>query len=127
MVKKRHPKFLISPHSLWFCEKRNLQLGLNESLELLLDSVHIDAGRDPRRAVCPALGESKILGHDTVVDGVNARLLELLGEGDELGGVVELAALDETTGPGKDGSDGVGGGLLALLVLAPVAGDGAVG
>ena len=33
----------------------------------------------------------------------------------------------ETSGPGENTGDGVGGGFFAFLVLAVVAGDGAVG
>jgi hypothetical protein len=36
---------------------------------------------------------------------------------DELGVVVELAAVDEAASPGEDRGDGVRGGLAALLVL----------
>src|SRR5581483_10746570 len=43
-----------------------------------------------------------------------------------IGRAVEGAAELEPAGPGKDRGDRVGRGLLALLVLAVVAGDGAV-
>ena len=40
---------------------------------------------------------------------------------------VQLAPPLQTAGPGEDGGDGVGGGLLPLQVLVVVPGDGAVG
>lgn len=107
-------------------------LGLELLLEALfqpsLNGGHVFAGSDVILAGSLAASESKILGHDTVnVDGVNAGLLQSLSEGNDFGGIVELAALDKTTGPGEYGGNGVSGGLTALLVLAIVAGDGAVG
>ena len=57
---------------------------------------------------------------------MDARLLERLGELDDLGRAVELAALGEAAGPGEDGGDGVGGGGVSFLVLAVVARDGAM-
>jgi hypothetical protein len=117
-IKKRLPYIL---------PKNPLQLSLNQSLKLLLNGIHVSLGGDPRSTVGTSARKSEVLGHDTVVDGVDTGLLESLGELDELGGVVELSTLDKTTGPGEDGSNGVGGGLLTSLVLAPVAGDGSVG
>ena len=40
---------------------------------------------------------------------------------------VELGSVGQTPGPGVDGGDGVGGGLLSALVLPVVSGHGAVG
>jgi hypothetical protein len=45
----------------------------------------------------------------------------------ELGVAVQLGAVGEAAGPGEDRGDRVGRGFLALLVLAVVAGHGAVG
>lgn len=106
-----------------------LQLALGKAvLQAALDGVEVLGGGDVVLATGLAAGQGQILGHDAVdVDGVNAGALEGLGKGDDVGGLVELTALDEAAGPGKDGGDGVGRGLLALLVLAVVAGDGAVG
>lgn len=104
-----------------------LKLALQLAPQSLLNGVHEHGCRDPRVAIALALRKREVLGHDTSLNGVDARGLEGFSEGGDLGGVVELAALDKTTGPGKDGGDGVGGGLLAALVLAPVAGDCAVG
>ena len=52
---------------------------------------------------------------------------EAAGKLDQLGGLVELAALAQGAGPGKDRGHGVGRGGLALEVLVVVALDGAVG
>lgn len=107
---------------------RHLQLLLDDLLHAALDSVEVLVGGDIVLTASLAASKGKILGHDAInIDGVNAGLLEALGEGDNLGLVVELATLDETTGPGEDGGNGVGGGLVALLVLTVVASDGAVG
>lgn len=117
------------------CEKKkvvcvfpNLQLGLENVLHATLDGVEVLGGGDIVGASRLAAGEGQVLGHDAVlIDSVDAGLLEGLGKGDNLGGVVELAALNETTGPGEDGGDGVGRRLVALLVLTVVTSDGAVG
>ena len=71
--------------------------------------------------------EREVLGHVAGFDGVDADLLQRLGELRELGVVVELGAVGEAAGPGEDRGDRVGRGLLALLVLAVVAGHRAVG
>ena len=106
----------------------DLELLLEGALETALDGGHVLRGGDPVITAGLAAGKGEILGHDAIdIDGVNAGLLESLSEGNELRGFVELATLDETTGPGEDGGNGVGGGLVALLVLAVVAGDGTVG
>jgi hypothetical protein len=60
-------------------------------------------------------------------DRLHADLLQRVGECHQrVGVVVELGAVLEPAGPGEDRGDGVGRGLLALLVLAVVARDGAV-
>jgi len=107
---------------------RRLQLLLESLLEAALDSVKVLVGGGIVLALRLASGKGKILGHDTVnVDSVNASLLKALSEGNNIGSVVELSTLDETTGPGEDGGNGVGGGLVTLLVLTVVASDSAVG
>ena len=45
----------------------------------------------------------------------------------QLGKVVQLGPVEETSGPGEDGGDGVGGGLSSLLVNSVVPGDCSVG
>jgi hypothetical protein len=107
---------------------RHLQLLLQAGLQPPLNGIEVLVRCDPASPVLLSARKSEILGHDAInIDGVNASLLELLGEDDELGGVVELTTLGETLCPGVDGGDGVGGGLAALLVLAEVAGNGAMG
>lgn len=109
-------------------ERKNSQLLLQRSLQPPLNSIQILIRSDIVRSASLAARQRQILGHDAIdIDGVDAGLFEALGKGHQLGGVVELAALDEAAGPGEDGGDGVGGRLAALLVLAVVAGDGAVG
>lgn len=105
-----------------------LQAGLQVGTESALDSSHVLAGGDPRLTLLAAASKSKILGHDALlVDDVDTGELELLGELNDIGGPIERTTLDKTTSPGENGSNGVGRGLAALLVLAVVAGDGAVG
>lgn len=105
-----------------------LQAGLQVGTESALDSSHVLAGGDPRLTILAATGKSKILGHDAlVVDNVDTGALELLGELDDIGGLIKGTTLNKTTGPGEDGSNGVGRGLAALLVFTVVASDGAVG
>ena len=70
--------------------------------------------------------QGEVLGHLTVLDGLDADLLERLGEPGHLGGAVELAAVLEPAGPRVDRRDRVGRGRLALLVLAEVPGHRAV-
>lgn len=70
--------------------------------------------------------KSEILGHVASLDGLNASLLELLGESSELGVVVQLSTVGKTLSPGKDGGDGVGGGLLTSLVVTVVTSNGTV-
>jgi hypothetical protein len=92
-----------------------------------LDGLHVDIGSDP--VFTGHLGtvhsQGKILGHDSVyIDRLGAALFELSGELCQLGGVVELGSEGETSGPGKDRSDRVGRGLVALLELSVVSSDG---
>lgn len=105
-----------------------LQAGLQVGTESALDSSHVLAGSDPRLTLLAAASKSKILGHDALlVDNVDTGALELLGELNDFRSLIEGTTLNKTTGPGEDGSNGVGRGLAALLVLAVVTGDGAVG
>lgn len=104
-----------------------LQTGLEVGLQAALDGCHVLAGGHPRLTVLAAAGKGKVLGHDSLfIDNVDTGALKLLGKGDDVGGVVELTTLDETTSPGEDGGNRVGRCLTALLVLAVVAGDGTV-
>jgi hypothetical protein len=103
----------------------SLQLRAQNSAHPLLHRLKILAGR--HILVLLAARDGQVLGHDALaVDDVDAGLLERLGELDDLGRAVELAALGEAARPGEDGRDRVGRGRVAFLVLAVVARHGAV-
>jgi hypothetical protein len=107
--------------------KLYLQLGLEHSLHALLNSIEVCSGGDIVVLALLSTCKSKILGHDTLlVHYMDASLLERLGKLDNLGSVVELTTLDQTTSPGEDGSNGIGRCGVALLVLAEVTSDGTV-
>src|SRR5690349_24590655 len=78
-----------------------------------------------RRVLADEQGE--VLGHLPALDRPHADVLQRPGERGDAGGAVELTAVLQAPGPGEDRGDRVGRGGLALLVLAVVAGDGAVG
>ena len=71
--------------------------------------------------------QREVLGHLSALDRLDADPLERLGELGDLGRLVHPTAGGERAGPGEDRGDRIGRGRLALLVLAVVAGDGAVG
>ena len=105
-----------------------LQTGLQVGLESPLNSGHVLLGSHPGLTLLAAARERQVLGHDTLlVDNVNTGTLQLFSKGNQLGGVVELATLHQTPGPGEDGGNGVGRGLAALLVLTVVTSHGTVG
>ena len=58
--------------------------------------------------------QGQTLGHLAVLHGLDAGLLQLIRKSNQLGDLVEFATLSERSGPGKDRSDGIRGGLLAL-------------
>src|SRR6185503_6335144 len=60
--------------------------------------------------------QREVLGHLALLDGLDAYLLERLGEGGDLGRAVELAAVLDAAGPGVDRRDRVGRSRLSLLV-----------
>src|SRR5680860_1189486 len=62
------------------------------------------------------LGE--VLGHASVLDGLDADPLEGFGELGDGRGVVEFTAVLESAGPGEDRRDRIGRGGVALLMLA---------
>lgn len=101
---------------------------LQRGLQPLLNSIQVLIRRNIVGPASLAARQREVLGHDAVrVHRVDARLLQRLGKLDQLGRAVELAALDQAARPGKDGGDRVGARLAALLVLAVVPRDGAVG
>lgn len=103
-------------------------LGTEVLLEPALDGLHELGRGDPGLALLLATSERKILGHDlVVVHRVDDGLLERFGPCDQLGRVVELAALDQAAGPREDAGDGVRRGLATLLMLAVVSCNRAVG
>lgn len=58
--------------------------------------------------------QSQILGHDTLLsNALHASSLEGSAELVELRVGVELGSESESSSPGEDGSDGVGGGLVS--------------
>lgn len=71
--------------------------------------------------------DGQILCHLPVLHCFDGGRFELLAEGMELRDVVKLGPVHEASGPGKDRGDGVGGGLLALLVEPVVSGDCSMG
>src|SRR3546814_11218538 len=80
---------------------------------------HELVGGHPRLVRTDEQGE--ILGHIPGLDGLDADLLQRVGELDHLGRAVELAAAVQAAGPGEDRGDRIGRGRLALLVQAVVA------
>ena len=72
------------------------------------------------------MSSAKVFGHVAGLDRRHAHLLQRIGEFLQLRGVVELGPMRQPAGPGKDRGDRIGRSLLAALMLAEVAGDGAV-
>ena len=70
--------------------------------------------------------QREVLGHLAALHRLHADALERLGERRHVGRAVHPPAVCEPARPREDRRDRVGGGRLALLVLAEVAGDGAV-
>lgn len=68
-------------------------------------------------------GDGQVLGHVTILNGLNAGSLEGVAPVEELGVVVKGGSVDEASGPSENGGDGVGGGFLSLLVESVVPGD----
>src|ERR671916_380960 len=62
--------------------------------------------------------DRQVLGHLAALDGLDANPLKRLGEGGDVRRVVEFTAVGQAARPGEDGSDRVGRGLAAFLVLA---------
>ncbi len=69
----------------------------------------------------------QVLGHFTAFNGLHAHLLQRVAEVHQLLVAVQLATELQAARPCEDGGDGVGGSRLAGLVVAVVAGNGAVG
>src|SRR6266446_1764382 len=84
--------------------------------QVFRDLVEEAGGRQP--ALVGADQQREILGHIAGLDGVDADLLQRLGEFCQFLVVVELGAMRQSLRPCEDRGDGVGRGLLALLMLA---------
>ena len=70
--------------------------------------------------------DGEVLRHPATLHRLHAHGFERLGEAHHIGRAVEQAAIVQTARPGEDRGDRVGRCRLALLMLAIVAGDGAV-
>ena len=92
--------------------------------EVLHDGFKERFGRQP--ALFGADQQREVLGHLAALDGVRAHLLQRAREAVERRVRVELGAMSKTARPREDRRDRVGGGGLALLVLAVVARNRAV-
>ena len=88
-------------------------LFLQQSVQCLSDGLdEIQAVEDHRMLTGGDQGQA--LGHLAILNGLNACLLQLVCEVTQLGDLIQLAALSESSGPCVDGSNGVGGGLFTL-------------
>ena len=66
-----------------------------------------------------AFGQAaQVLGHDAIVQGLQAGSFQCLAELQQLRQIIQLTALLECAGPCKDGGHGVGGGLLTPVFFA---------
>lgn len=123
-----HPSTPSKPSQVKPKQKHHLQLLLQQALHPPLHSVHILCRRNIVLPSSLATRQRQILRHDTIdINGIDTRLLEALRKRHDLRRLIQSSTLYETTRPGEDGGDRVGGCLVALLVLAVMAGDGSVG
>src|SRR5258707_15291087 len=106
----------VKPRRGKFSAKRSAHRLLQIAVELVEELV----GRQPR--VVGADQQREVAGHVAALDRLDADLFQHFGEFHQFGRLVERAAVLEPAGPGEDRGDRVGRGLLALLVLAVVAG-----
>lgn len=106
----------------------HLQLLLQNTLHPPLHRIQIFRRRNiilfPRLPTC----QRQILGHNAIlIHSINTSLFQALRKCHHFGRLIQRSPLHKTACPGEDGSDGVGGGRIAFLVLAVVTGDGAMG
>lgn len=67
----------------------------------------------------------KILGHNTIlVNDFDASFFEICAETAESIVLIEFGSVEETSCPGKDGCDGIGGCFVTLLPFTVVSCDG---
>ena len=71
--------------------------------------------------------DGQILGHVSLLNGLDSGGLKGLAEGVELLVVVKLGSVHQSPSPGEDRGNRVSGGLFSLLVLSVVSSDGSVG
>src|SRR3984893_2516052 len=86
--------------------------------QVFRDLVEEAGGGEP--ALVGADQERKVLGHVAGLDGVDANPLQRGGKLRQSLVVVELGAMRQAAGPGKDRGDRIGRGFLALLMLSVV-------
>src|SRR5438477_12198233 len=67
--------------------------------------------------------DRKIARHFSALDRIDADPFEGFGKANDIGGVVERAAIPQAARPGKYGGDRIGRGLLTLLMLTVMPGD----
>src|SRR6185312_17349051 len=106
------------------------ELGIGEPLSHGVLQVLVDRGQELLRGLelLPSADEQReVFGHLAALDRLYTHALERLRERRYLRRLVHPPAGGKATGPGEDRGDRVGRSRLALLVLAEVAGDGAVG
>jgi len=71
--------------------------------------------------------KGQILGHNTIlVDDFNAGSLQVQSKLAERLVIVELGAVEQAAGPGEDRGDGVGAGLVTLLIFTIMPSDSSV-
>src|SRR5215212_6869457 len=98
--------------------------GVHLLLQVLVDRTQELLGG--QEALVAPHQQRQVLGHLSALHGLHAHALERLGERADVGRVVHAAAVLQRARPGEDRRDRVRRRRLALLVLAEVAGDGAV-
>ena len=113
----------------WLASNEDLQFG-EFLLHVLFHSLHEVLGVEEHTLLdvlesVDAPGQ--VFGQHAVVDGVHASGFEGIAEIEEILVSVELGPVSQTSGPGVDAGNGVGGGLLSFLMLTVVTGNGAVG
>src|SRR3954463_5038000 len=109
----------------WAGRARPWRGGLSHRLlKVLVHLVQEAFGRQP--LLLGTDQQRQILGHEALLDRVHADLLHGDSELGQLVIAVQLGAVGQAPRPSKDRGDGVGRGTLALLMLAIMAGDGAV-
>ena len=99
-----------------------LQIGVN-SVKEFLGIKKIFAMLD----FIAAYADGQILGHLSALHCLDTNSFQCIREIDEGLVTIQLAAESQSTRPGKDAGDGIGGSGLACLVVAEVAGDGTMG